>query len=63
MFLQVARVLMTASAHRDISPPGRMPRISTSAPLSDSTARTSAGAETVVAEIGESNYITFTTPR
>ena len=37
-----------ASAHSDIRPPGSRPRPSTSAPLIDSTTRTSSGADTLV---------------
>ena len=56
-----ALVRIPASAQSVISPPGRMPSTSTSAPLIVSTTRTSAGAATVVAVIGASKYITFTT--
>ena len=44
-----------AWAHKAIRPPGTMPSTNTSNPLTDNTARTSAGAETVVAVIGASD--------
>lgn len=58
-----ASVRTMASAHNAISPPGRTPTRNTRAPLSVSTTRTSAGAETVVAVIGWSKYMTLTTRR
>src|SRR5574343_81365 len=58
-----ASMLLTACAHRAIRAPGTMPSTSTSRPLTDSTARTSRGADTVVAVTGSSKYMTLTTRR
>ena len=60
---QVPSIWTTAFAHNAIRPPGTNPSSSTSAPLIDSTARTSSGADTVLAVMGSSKYITLTTRR
>ena len=60
---QVPSICSTALAQSDISPPGSKPRTSTSAPLIDSTVRTSMGADTVLAVMGSSKYMTLTTRR
>ena len=53
---------MIACAQSVISPPGTMPRMSTSAPLSDSTTRTSVGAETVVAVTADGSEVLTRAP-
>ena len=60
---QVPSICCTALAQSDIRPPGSRPRTNTSAPLIDSTVRTSIGADTVLAVMGSSKYMTLTTRR
>ena len=60
---QVPSICSTALAHSDIRPPGNRPSTSTSAPLIDNTVRTSMGADTVLAVMGSSKYMTLTTRR
>ena len=60
---QVPSICNTALAQSVIRPPGSKPKTSTSAPLMDSTIRTSKGADTVLAVMGSSKYITLITRR
>ena len=60
---QVPIICEIALAQSAIRPPGRIPRPSTNAPLRDSTVRTSSDAETVLAVMGSSKYMTLTTRR
>jgi hypothetical protein len=49
-----------ALAHKAIKPPGKMPKIKINAPLRVNTTRTSVLADTVVAVMGASKYMTLT---
>jgi hypothetical protein len=60
---QVPSICEMALAQRVINPLGKMPKINTRAPLVVSTTRTSVEADTALAVMGSSKYITLTTRR
>lgn len=60
---QVPNICTIALAHKAIKPPGNKPKPKTSPPLIANTVRTSRGADTVLAVMGSSKYMTFTTRR